>query len=220
MNKNKNVIIDNVILHKNKALIRLDISFFKHIEVEEYKKSDLLAYWIHDFAVYHDEETSFDISKSGIFSRGDIIKVNLGFNIGNELGGLHYCVVLNKYDNVRNGTLNVVPLTSRKINKKYDYYTVNLGNELYNKLQVKLKKEKEKIYSRQSELNIIEKEKVYIEKMEKEISKMKEDSIALINQITTISKQRIYKDLLTRNVKLSNKALDLIDEKIIKYFTK
>ena len=56
--------------------------------------------------------------------------------------------------------------------------------------------------------------------MEKEISKMKEDSIALINQITTISKQRIYKDLLTRNVKLSNKALDLIDEKIIKYFTK
>ena len=121
---------------------------------------------------------------------------------------------------MRNGTLNVVPLTSRKINKKYDYYTVNLGNELYNKLQVKLKKEKEKIYSRQSELNIIEKEKVYIEKMEKEISKMKEDSIALINQITTISKQRIYTDLLTRNVKLSNKALDLIDEKIIKYFTK
>jgi len=220
MSQNKIQIKNDVILHKNKSLTRLDVSFLKHIEVEEYKKSDLLAYWIHDFAEYHDEEKFFDISKSGIFSRGDIIKVNLGFNIGNELGGLHYCVVLNKYDNIRNGTLNVIPLTSKKVNKKYDYYTVNLGNELYNKLQTKLKNEKQKIYMMQSDLNTIEKEKKYIEKMEKEILKMKEDSIALINQITTISKQRIYKDLLTRNVKLSNNSLDLIDEKIIKYFTK
>ena len=56
--------------------------------------------------------------------------------------------------------------------------------------------------------------------MEKELSKMKQDSIVLINQITTISKQRIFKDLLRKNVKLSNKSLDLIDQKIIKYFTK
>ena len=34
---------------------------------------------------YHDEERKFDIAKS----RGDVIKVNLGFNIGNELVGLH-----------------------------------------------------------------------------------------------------------------------------------
>ena len=54
-----------------------------------------------------------------MYSRGDVIKVNLGFNIGNELGGLHYCIVLNKYDNTRNGALNVIPLTSRKDNKKY-----------------------------------------------------------------------------------------------------
>ena len=39
--------------------------------------------------------------------------------------------------------------------------------------------------------------------MEKEISKMKQDSIVLINQITTISKQRIFKDTIRRNVKLS-----------------
>ena len=47
--------------------------------------------------------------------------------------------------------------------------------------------------------NIIEKEQKYIEKMEHEISKMKKDSIALINQITTISKQRIFKDTVRRN---------------------
>lgn len=81
---------NKTIIHKDKSLKRLDISFLKHIELEEYKKSNLLAYWINDFAVYHDEERNFDYSKSGIFSRGDIIKVNLGFNIGSELGGLHY----------------------------------------------------------------------------------------------------------------------------------
>lgn len=95
----------------------------------------------------------------------------------------------------------------------------------------KLDKEKEKLKQILAELqkikdipisiqNIVEKEKIYIEKMEDEISKMKQDSIALINQITTISKQRIFKDTLGRNVKLSNNSLDLIDEKIIKYFTK
>ena len=56
--------------------------------------------------------------------------------------------------------------------------------------------------------------------MEKEVCKMQKDSIALVNQITTISKQRIFKDTVRRNVKISNKSLDLIDKQIIKFFTK
>ena len=113
----------------------------------------------------------------------------------------------------------------------HDSSSVNLGKELYNLFQEKIEKEKQKLQQILSELekiedipiniqNIIEKEQKYIEKMEDEISKMKQDSIALINQITTISKQRIFKDTLRRNVKLSNNSLDLIDEQIIKYFTK
>ena len=222
---------NNTIIHKDNALNRLDLSFLKHIDLSEYKKSDLLAYWINDFAVYHDEERTFNISKSGIYSRGDVIKVNLGFNIGNELGGLHYCIVLNKYDNTRNGALNVIPLTSRKENKKYDSSSVNLGKELYNVFQEKIEKEKQKLQQILKELdkiddipiniqNIIDKEKKYIKKMENEISKMKQDSIALINQITTISKQRIFKDTVRRNVKISSSSLDFIDKQIIKFFTK
>lgn len=218
-------------MHKDKSLNRLDVSFIKHIELEEYKKSELLAYWIYDYAIYHDEEKTFNIAKSGVYSRGDVIKVNLGFNIGNELGGLHYCVVLNKYDNMRNGALNVIPLTSRKDDKKYDSSSVNIGKELYNIFQEKIKKEKQKLNQILNELDkidnihisikkMIEKEENYIKKMEEEISKMKKDSIALINQITTISKQRIYKDVVRRNVKLSNESLNLIDNQIIRFFTK
>lgn len=221
----------NTIFHKNSSLKRLDVSFLKHINFKEYKTSDLLAYWIKDFSRYHDEEKYFDCSKSGVFSRGNIIKANLGFNIGNELGGLHYCIILNKYDNMRNGTLNIVPLTSRKENKKYNASTVNLGNELYNILNFNLEKEKIKFNEILLKLNrlddipsllqkTIEIERTNIKKLEKEISKMKQDSIVLINQITTISKQRIYTDSLIRKVKLSNNSLNLIDEHIIKYFTK
>lgn len=231
MNENEIELKNNAIIHKDNSLNRLDLSFLKHIELNEYKKSDLLAYWINDFAEYHDEEKTFNVAKSGMYSRGDVIKVNLGFNIGNALGGLHYCIVLNKYDNTKNGALNVIPLTSRKDGKKYDSSSVNLGKELYNVFQDKIEKEKQKLQQILDELekiedvpiniqNIIEKEQKYIEKMEHEISKMKKDSIALINQITTISKQRIFKDTVRRNVKISSVSLDLIDKQIIKFFTK
>lgn len=222
---------ERIIFHKDNSLNRLNMSFLKPIELEEFKTSDLLAYWINDYAIYHDEERCFDCSKSGVFSRGDVIKVNLGFNIGNELGGLHYCIVLNKYDNTRNGTLNVIPLTSKKENKRYDISAINLGQELYNIFQKKIEKEKQKLKEILNELekiedvptniqNTIEKEQKYIEKIENEVDKMKKDSIALTNQITTISKQRIFKDTVRRNVKISNKALDLIDNQIKRNFTK
>lgn len=230
-NKDEIELKNSAIIHKDNSLNRLDLSFLKHIELSEYKKSDLLAYWINDFAEYHDEERTFNIAKSGMYCRGDVIKVNLGFNIGNELGVLHYYIVLNKYDNTRNGALNVIQLTSRKDSKKYDASSVNLGKELYNVFQEKIEKEKQKLQQILDELekiddvpiniqNIIEKEQKYIKKMKCEISKMKKDSIALINQITTISKQRIFKDTVRRNVKISSESLDLIDKQIIKFFTK
>jgi len=50
------------IAHKDSALKRLDTSFNKHIELGEYKKSNILAYWINDFSNYHDDEKFFDSS--------------------------------------------------------------------------------------------------------------------------------------------------------------
>lgn len=51
------------------------------------------------------------------YKRGSIIKANLGFNVGNEEGGLHYCIVLDKTNALSSGTLTVIPLTSIKENK-------------------------------------------------------------------------------------------------------
>lgn len=218
---------NNAIIHKDKSLNRLDLSFIKHIDLEEYKKSNLLAYWISDFANYHDEERDFDTSKMISFKRGNIIKANLGFNIGHELGGLHYCIVLDKFDNPKNGTLNVIPLTSKK-NKKYPLSSIDLGNEIYDTLNNIYIKEIEKLSNKYDDIWSLPAENVkqftydfeYIKKMKREISKMKIGSIALINQITTISKQRIFDDDVLKKVRLSNKSLDLLDKQIIKFFTK
>ncbi len=43
-------------------------------------------------------------------------------------------IVLNKNDNLKNGTLNVLPLTLKKENKKYPKCCVNLGTDLYDKI--------------------------------------------------------------------------------------
>ena len=231
MDENEIEFKNNAIIHKDKSLNRLDLSFLKHIELSEYKKSELLAYWIHDFAIYHDEERDFDVTKSGVFHRGEIIKVNLGFNIGSELGGLHYCVVLNKKDNPKNGVLNIVPLTSKKENKKYPKSCVNLGNELYNILNKNIEKENKRLNELLAKLDDLEeipksiqesisKEIKYIDQLGKSINQYKKESIVLINQITTISKQRLFYDVVLKNVRLSNESLDLIDEQIIKFFTK
>ncbi|MBR3002058.1 MAG: type II toxin-antitoxin system PemK/MazF family toxin [Clostridia bacterium] len=201
------------------------------------------------------DENNFNPTKLKTYERGDIIKVNLGFNIGSELGGLHYCVVIDKKNNRNSPVVTVIPLSSQKtdrINKN----SIMLGNDIYNQLveksnklledsKIEIEENKnqllietkkltennatsDEIYSRTTELNnnITEayKKLELAEKINKEVKKMKFGSIAIVNQIRVISKQRIYDpktefDILS-GIKLSNENLDLIDEKIRKMFIK
>lgn len=228
-NDEKNYAIE----HKDFALKKLDNSFARHIELEEYKQSHLLSYWFTDFANYHDTEKDFKdntLKTLKIFKRGDVVKVNLGYNVGNELGGLHYCIVLNKKDNPYSGTLNVIPLSSSKEDKTYNPNTcIDLGDELYNLLSKKSELEFSSISialeNIKDPINVEEIKKLstraeYLSKLDKELSKMKHGSFALLHQITTISKQRLYKTSILSGIKVSNHSLNLIDEKIKKLYTK
>ena len=60
----------------------------------------------------------------------------------------------------------------------------------------------------------------YLKKLEEELNKMKHGSIAYVHQITTISKQRIFKTPILSGIKLSSNSLDNLDKTIIKLFTK
>lgn len=111
----------------------------KELISTDYKKSALLTYWLDDYKNYLSDEKHFHPSKLVNYKRGSIIKADLGFNVGYEQGGLHYCVVLNKSDTINTQILNVIPLTSIKDPaKKLHYTTVSLGNEIHDTINEQL----------------------------------------------------------------------------------
>ena len=246
----------NIINNKNEALKKineyLDNCIIK--DDKHAKKANLLSYWLKDFFKYIEQEETFDSSFLKEYSRGDIIKVNLGFNVGNEEGGLHYCVVLDKKNAKSYSTITVVPISSLKDTSKPQKTSIFLGEEIYNNLVDKcnslIEKGKNEVINLRQEINFLkelpettEEEKIIkkykidnlnkalennennlqlILKINTELSQMKKGTIALINQITTISKQRIYNpkkelDILS-GIRLSDEKMALIDEKIKKLY--
>lgn len=252
----ENTIEKSIIKNKSEAISELN----KYLDTcllgdsVHVKKANLLSYWLKDYVKYIEQEETFNSALLKEYSRGDVIKVNLGFNVGNEEGGLHYCVVLDKKNAKSYSTLTVVPLSSIKPSSKPRKTSVFLGDDIYVTLQKKNDEirdtvqnyinickveianlytlpentEEEKIiknYKIQQIKNIINDNDEKLElssKIEAELNQMKRGTIALINQITTISKQRIYnpkKDLdILSGIKISDEKMKLIDEKIKKLF--
>ena len=249
---------EDVIKNKNEAIKMMTDYLDNCLEIDNntnIKKVNLISYWLRDYIKYIKDEKNFNPINLKTYERGDIIKVNLGFNIGSELGGLHYCVVIDKKNNRNSPVVTVIPLSSQKTDK-INRNSIILGNDIYNKLieksnkliednKIEIKENKNKllietkrliennattyeIFMKTNELknNIAEafKKLKLAEKINKELQKMKYGSIAIINQIRVVSKQRIYDpktefDILS-GIKLSDENLNLIDVKMKKMFIK
>ena len=270
---------EDVILNKKEAIRSLNKLLEAYIASpaeKHIKKAHLISYWIKDYTKFLDFEEKFDPTRNIAYKRGNIVKVNFGFNIGSEYGGLHFGVVLDNHNDHSSPVLTVIPLTSLKENKTIQANSVNLGNELYRLLKIKydtiskaLKDEQDDIDNTlhafnslytlvvssfnqlqantenedestiMAQLNKIKNdldkadalksslkekkthnkaEQEYLFKIGREISQMKEGSVALVNQITTISKIRIFDP---RNIKgvlsgisLSAESMDKINQKV------
>ena len=249
---------EDVIKSKNEAIKMMTDYLDNCLEIDNdtnIKKVNLISYWLKDYIKYIKDEKNFNPINLKTYERGDIIKVNLGFNIGSELGGLHYCVVIDKKNNRNSPVVTVIPLSSQKTDK-INKNSIILGNDIYNKLieksnkliednKIEIKENKNKllieikrltennattdeIYLKTNEIqkNIAEayKKLELAKKINEEVRKMKYGSIAIINQIRVVSKQRIYDpktqfDILS-GIKLSDENLDLIDVKMKKMFIK
>lgn len=268
---------EDVIMNKKDAIRSLNklLEFYINDPSGQHlKKAHLMSYWLKDFVKYIKFEENFDPTKNISYKRGNVIKVNFGFNIGSEYGGLHYGIVLDKQNNHNSPVLTVIPLTSVKDSKEIHENNVGLGNEIYKLLKLKydtiyksLKQEQLEIAATQSviqnyalmisqaleiakkvpigsnefvknlssaedNLDIIrvlqnfwnEKEAHnsaninYLKKIGSEISRMKEGSIAIVNQITTVSKIRIFdprdsKGVLS-GISLSAESMEKINKKL------
>lgn len=86
-----------------------------------------------------------------------------------------------------------------------------------------LAKKAEREAAVQAERDAISREIMYCQKMTNEIEKMKRGSIALVGQITTVSKIRIYDPLyphdVLSNIRLSPSSMDKLDKKVRDMYT-
>lgn len=227
---------DEFIEFKDKTLDRLDETIIKKIETD-YKKSVLLTYWLKDYNNFLKQELTYKPNYQPALKQGSIIQVNLGFRLGNEQGGLHYAIVLDKNDNKRKPIITVIPLSSIKEGKKLHKTHVNLGSEVYNLIDIKTKQIIDSANNQINELRkLIKNENNDFVELEALINKqnenikyaidctnktknLKKGSYAICEQIITISKMRIYDPITTRdplyNLVISEESMEKI-KKIIK----
>lgn len=233
-NKDELLTKENISNHVDLSIKQIKKLMYSYLDnPDTASKADKLAYWLEDYNRLLTFEDSFNPTFLKKYKRGDIIKVNLGYNIGNEEGGLHYCVVVDKNNSQSSGIITVIPLTSYK-GKDLHFSSVFLGDEIYknfkekyNKLLTELSQKINSVNVKTStseEIKSALDDLTFIRKMDSEMLKMKKGSIALVSQITTISKQKIYdpkknKDVLS-GLRLSDESLDLINNKLKKLYIK
>ncbi len=218
-------------------------SYMDSLDPEQGKK---LAYWVKDYANFLSKEHTFKPDKLIKYKRGSVIKVHLGYRVGSEEGGLHYAIVMDRNNSIHSPTVTVIPLTSVKDGVDLSSLhpsKLHIDNEIYtcvtnalNKaiedannnlkiLEAIIEGTEEKSEERKSFKSNIRKLKQqlsYCNKLQEEVDHMKQGSIALIGQITTVSKLRIYdpkykNDALSK-IRVSSKTLDLLDAKVQELF--
>ncbi len=161
------------------------------------KKGDIFIDWIKTRADYLGKEVDFKPSSLRAYSRGEVILVTLGFNVGSEFGGEHFGVVVS--DSKKNNPgINIIPLTSYK-----DEFE---GVDLSGLTEEDIEKS-------------INNNSVYLGNLPGINEKL---SIALVNQMQYISKIRVKspKSAKQKVEKISDEQLNKLDDKIRKMYTK
>lgn len=146
------------------------------------------------------------------YSRGQIVKIKFGVNIGSEFSGDHYAIVVSKKDTMMNPVLHVIPLTS----KKHDY-NLTLGTILYDFNKIEVLKKKLKNETNKKEIKELKKCIKYFS-MRKDTK-----SYACIKHLKTVSKLSVCKLMnkydYTNSIVLSEEMMKKIDQAIINEYT-
>lgn len=217
------------------------------------KRAMLIGYWLKTYIKFIRNEDTFSPEKVYRLKRGSVVQVEFGYRIGSELGGKHYAVVVDAKNEMKANTVTVVPLGSIKEKTKDDENRAILKSGVYELVSRKLnvliedaketisevEKMREDIARTSNDEEIMKKKTILRQKTEdankllaqakmwsEEMEHMKEGSVALIGQITTISKMRItaplkkthplYGTILTPEdlYKIDNKLLERYFKKI------
>lgn len=231
---------DEILLHIYEAMGDLENQLNDMVESDNPRETscaDKISYWISDYARYLRREKNFDPVQLIKYRKGDIVKINLGYRIGNEEGGLHFGVVMDTSNSKHSGVITIVPLTSQRPGRKIHRDSVYIGKEIFTsvigkhdalkqKVQTEIETLKASIGSRTSitedesnQMSALFAKMSELDKLRNSILKMKEGSVALVNQIVTVSKMRIYDPTYAHDVlydiRLSPTTISDIDQKVI-----
>lgn len=116
----------------NQSSLEKSISITLHtfkttILQRSFKKIQILTDWLTKWASYIQKEPYFKPNSLKKYKIGEIILVDFGFNIGGELGGRHYAVVLDRNNNPTSATILVAPISSYSSEKGPHRGSIDLG---------------------------------------------------------------------------------------------
>lgn len=197
----------------------------------EFKQAKLLTYWLNDWnEKFLTKENNFNPEDLIKYKKGNILKIHLGYNIGSEQGGLHYGLVVDNNNDKTSNVITIIPLRSLKKDEKIEdideRFELYLGEALLtdkisyieNQLE-KFEKKLEFLSPKTKDYILYTRKKM---KAKKELDNLKKGSIAIVSQIRTISKLRIYEPIKSYHslskFELDSDKLKDIDKMIKKLF--
>ncbi len=205
------------------------------------KRAQILSYWVKTYTGMLRREPEFNPESIPRLTRRQIVNVDFGFRVGSELGGLHYAVVLDKKNSVRNNTVTVIPLGSLKENYRPSPNKIALEDGIYVVLSEKVEQqlaqaraiidsvstdsELQKMDSAARMAEAMKRFAVAKEKLDsanasvRKMEKLKSGSVANVSQITTVSKLRIKEPTTPQaalyGVKVSERDMEQIEKAVV-----
>lgn len=163
-------------MKREKAYKLLDNANTKYKNLYDSNKEKFISlpYWLRSHSDILTKELNGKIRPNyNKFKRGSIIYVDFGVNIGSELSGGHFAIVLNHNDNKKSSSLNVIPLTS-KDKKHFLPIDKTVFDNAYNTLYTSLRKLEVEIREKTNSIDklTIEKNEL-IDEVEKRNNKLK-----------------------------------------------
>lgn len=197
----------------------------------QFRQARLLTFWLNTWnEKYIKNENTFNPHGLIKYVRGNVVKADLGYNVGSEEGGMHYGIVLDNNNDKSSKVVTIVTLRSLKdsespedIDTKFELY---LGEALLTDKIAYVEQEMSKL--KHSLQSIEPKGMGYlimcskINKYEKEYVNLKRGTVAIASQIRTISKMRICEPLRSYHslsgFKISQEKMAEIDDIIKRLF--
>lgn len=200
------------------------------------QKFDYLDTWLRKTSIkFKKENVNTENKIYPRFAYGTITKIDFGINEGSELSGPHFAITIDKYDSTKNSVITVIPLTSH-----YKKFNLPLNDLIIDEITKRLKKNMNQIEKDLKGLKEMIENDINVDNVKKQLSKksnqlksIKEmmdyysnyanNSYACINQITTVSKSKVFRpknefDILGR-AKCSSKTMRFISGEMMKKFT-